>query len=326
MRISSYHQVMEYSNGIVLIRALLSLSGALVRAIRPKQWTKNLIIYLALFFTVNEIWDPYDHGEVISLLIRTTLAFVLFSALSGGVYMVNDLFDMERDLQHPKKRLRPIASGHLPVSLARFVSITLMVGSLVCAFMLEPMFGGVCLAYGIIMVIYTVVMKQVVILDVFVISAGFVLRAVAGAVVLEAPISTWLYVCTGLGALFIALSKRRSELVAAGENAGIQRDTLEWYSSSMLDRLILVVAIFVVLAYSLYAFTAPNLPDNYTMTLTIPFVVYGLFRYAYLVHTKDLGETPEDILITDVPLAISILMWLATVATVLMVFRGEISL
>ena len=319
---SSYHRVMEYPRNASAVLARLSLGRELVRATRPKQWTKNLIIYLALFFTINEAWDPSDQGEMFSLLIRTTLAFVIFSVLSGGVYIINDLFDMERDRRHPKKRLRPIASGRLPIPVARGAAAALMGGSLASAFVLEPLFGGVCLAYGATMVVYTLVVKQVVLLDVFAVSAGFVLRAVAGAAVLEVPISPWLYICTGLGALFIALAKRRSELAVAGKNAGSQRHTLEWYTPRLLDRLIAVVATSVVVAYSLYTFSASNLPENHTMMLTIPFVLYGLFRYAYLVHSKDLGENPEDILISDVPLAMTILLWLATAATVLVVFRG----
>ena len=319
---SKYHRVMEYSRNASSALMLLSLARTLVRATRPKQWTKNLIIYLALFFTINEAWDPNDLSEMFSLFSRTTLAFVLFSLLSGGVYLINDLFDIERDRQHPKKRSRPIASGQLPVPIAWAAAVTLMGGSIGAAFVLEPLFGGVSLAYAATMVVYTLVLKQVILLDVFAISAGFVLRAVAGAAVLEVPISPWLYICTGLGALFIALAKRRSELALAGESAGSQRDTLEWYTSSLLDQLIAVVATSVVVAYSLYTFTASNLPEHQTMMLTIPFVIYGLFRYAYLVHTKDLGENPEDILISDVPLALTILLWLATAATVLVLFRG----
>ena len=172
------------------------------------------------------------------------------------------------------------------------------------------------------MMVYTTALKRLILLDVFAISAGFVLRAVAGAAVLQVPISPWLYICTGLGALFIALAKRRSELVSAGEHAGSQRDTLEWYTPSLLDQLMVVVATSVMLTYSLYSFTAGSLPENHAMMFTIPFVVYGVFRYLYLVHVKNLGESPEDILITDLPLIATIVLWLATAATILVIFRG----
>ena len=302
--------------------ALVGVTKALVRAIRPKQWTKNFLIFLALFFTVNEAWSTGDLGTFFPLLGRSTLAFAIFSALAGGVYLINDVFDIERDRRHPKKRLRPIASGQLPIPIAWIAATGLVSGALSAAFLLEPLFGGTCLAYVLTMLVYTAVLKRLILLDVFAISAGFVLRAVAGAAVLQVPISPWLYICTGLGALFIALSKRRSELELAGESAGSQRDTLQWYSRGLLDQLIGVVATSAVLTYSLYTFTASNLPENHAMMFTIPFVVYGVFRYMYLVHSKNMGESPEDILITDAPLIATIALWLATAAAILVTYRG----
>lgn len=305
-----------------MVSVALGRTGALVRATRPKQWIKNLLIYLAFFFTVNETWDIRDSGEMLSLLGKTTLAFLIFSALSGGVYLLNDIFDMAKDRQHPKKRLRPIASGRLPVGIAWSAATFLTLVGLGSAFVLELHFGGVALAYVATMVAYTLVLKALVLLDVFAISAGFVLRAVAGAAVLEVPISPWLYICTGLGALFIALAKRRSELAVAGAGAGNQRGTLERYSLDLLNQFITVVATSIVLTYSLYTFTAPNLPDNHTMMLTIPFVVYGLFRYMYLVHMENLGESPEDIVITDLPLITAIVGWVVAAAAILVLFRA----
>ena len=164
-----------------------------------------------------------------------------------------------------------------------------MAGGLGSAFVLEPLFGVTAAAYAATMVVYTFLLKRLILLDVFAISAGFVFRAVAGAAVLQVPISPWLYICTGLGALFIALSKRRCELTLAGDAAASQRETLDWYTHSLLDQLIAVVATSVVLTYGLYTFTAENLPDNHSMMLTIPFVVYAIFRYMYLVHTRHLG-------------------------------------
>jgi 4-hydroxybenzoate polyprenyltransferase len=291
-------------------------------ATRPKQWAKNLIIYFALFFTVNEGWDPGDVGAALGLFGKVTLAFIIFSALTGATYLVNDIRDVDKDRAHPRKRLRPIASGQLPVPLAWAAATALTAAGLSGAFLLEPLFGVVSLAYVSTMTAYTLALKHVILLDVFIISGGFVLRAVAGAAVLHVPISPWLYICTGLGALLLALTKRRSELALAGDNAVNQRDTLGRYSLSFLDQLVSIVATSAVVAYSLYTFTAPNLPTNHAMMLTIPFVVYGLFRYLYLVHTHNLGESPEDALSADLPLALSIVGWLVSAAVILGVFRG----
>ena len=318
----AYHPLMESSKNESLMPGLLGISRALVVAARPKQWTKNLIVYFALFFTLNEAWDPGDASAALSLVGKMTLAFILFSALSAAVYLMNDILDIERDLHHPRKRFRPIASGRLPVPIAWLASAALTAVGLSLSFVLEPLFGWVALGYLILMVAYTLELRDLVLLDVFSISGGFVLRAVAGAAVLQVPISPWLYTCTGLGALLIALAKRRSELALSGDGAGMQRNTLEWYTRPLVDQFIAIVAPSTLLAYTLYTFTAPNLPENHAMMLTIPFVVYGLFRYMFLVHVRNLGENPEDILITDVPLIVSIVLWLATSAAILVVFRG----
>ncbi len=298
----------------------MGLARALIIALRPKQWTKNLIIYFALFFTAGDAWDFNDLTPAIKMFGKATVAFVLFSTLSGAVYLINDVFDISKDRQHPKKRARPIASGRVPVPVAWTVAFVLAALSLGLSFSLVPEFGWVASGYLAMMLAYTVLLKRIVILDIFSIGAGFVLRAVAGAAVLQVPVSPWLYVCTGLGALMIALGKRRSELNTAGERAGAQRETLDLYTVPLLDQFIAVVAPATLVAYTLYSFTAPNLPENHTMMLTVPFVVYGLFRYMYLVHTKNLGENPEDILITDIPLIACLGLWLATAATVLTVF------
>ena len=313
---------MEYPRRVASLPALVQTAGALIVSTRPKQWTKNLLIYLALFFTIEEAWSPQDIELVLRLAVRTALAFAIFSALSGAIYLVNDIFDLQRDRQHPIKRNRPIASGRLPITTAGVTALVLGTAGISAAFVLEGLFGVAALAYVATMVAYTLVLKRVVLLDVFAISAGFVVRAVAGAAVIQVPISPWLYICTGVGALFIALAKRRSELAQAGQSAATQRETLRWYSQALLDQFITVIATSVVMAYSLYTFTAANLPENHSMMLTIPFVVYGLFRYMHLVHAKNLGENPEDIVISDVPLIVSIVLWLATSAAILITFRG----
>ena len=312
---------MEFSKDRPVTSGFAGVSKALLVSTRPKQWTKNLLVYIALFFTISEAWDPADTSTAFSLVGKTTLAFILFSALSGAIYIVNDILDLEKDRLHSKKRLRPIPSGAVSTSLGWGAAAVLAAISLSLSFLIEPLFGWIAIGYSVLMVGYSVLLKRLVLLDVFSISGGFVLRAVAGAAVLQVPISPWLYTCTGLGALLIALAKRRSELSLAGDAAGAQRGTLDWYTTSLLDQFIAVVAPSTLLAYTLYTFTAPNLPDNHAMMLTIPFVVYGLFRYMFLVHTKDLGENPEDILVSDVPLIVSILLWLAAAATVLTIFR-----
>ena len=295
---------------------------ALVSSLRPRQWTKNGIVYFAFLFTIHQAWDPQELGTVGTLFGKTTLAFLLFCMITGAVYLFNDMMDIERDKQHPRKHLRPLPSGQLPLPLAAASSLFLASASLSLAFLLEPNFGVVTLVYLVVMVGYTLFLKRVALLDVMSISAGFVLRAAAGAVVIDVPISPWLYICTGLGALLIALGKRRNELQIAGDNSKMQRDVLGDYTTSFLDQLIAIVAPSTLVAYILYTFTADGLPDNHSMMLTIPFVVYGLFRYLYLMHRKNLGETPEEILLTDRPIVATITLWLATAATVLVVFRG----
>lgn len=293
----------------------------LVLSMRPKQWTKNLIIYFALFFTVGDAWSLELINGVLPLLGRATTAFVIFCVLGGGIYLINDSRDIGEDSNHPEKRHRPIASGLVSAWVAGVTAIGLMTVGLVLSFVLDPIFGFVSGTYLVLMIAYTIVLKHVVILDVFSISGGFIIRAVAGAIVIDVPISPWLYACTGLGALLIALSKRRTELSLAGANAKKQRKILAAYSVLVLDQYISVAAMSTLVAYVVYTFTAPNLPDNHAMMLTIPFVGFGMFRYIYLVQVQERGENPEDVLLTDVPLLVSIVLWLGVSLTVLSLFR-----
>lgn len=276
---------------------------------------------MALFFTVNEAWSLTDIDQMAALIGKTTLAFILFSAISAACYLVNDVVDARRDRLHPIKRLRPIAAGTLSRRHALTAAVILSAAGVGSSLLLEPLFGGVAAAYLITTTAYTFVLKRIVVLDVFAIATGFVLRAVAGAVVIQVPVSPWLYICTGLGALFIALAKRRSEVAAAPERAADQRSTLDRYQRGFLDQLIVLSAASLVVVYSLYTFTAQNLPGNNSMMLTIPFVAYGVSRYIYLMHAKNAGERPEEVLTSDVPLIISVVSWLATASTVLVLFR-----
>ena len=294
---------------------------ALLSSMRPRQWTKNLLIYFAFFFTIEDAWHLDDLGEAARLFTRVTVAFAIFCLVSSAVYLLNDVLDAEMDRHHPKKRHRPIAAGVLAPSVALGVSIALVGMGLALAFVLDPAFALVALIYLVSMVAYSTILKRVIIVDIMTISAGFVLRAVAGAVVIDVSISPWLYVCTSLGALFLGFAKRLNEVVLAEETGPLQRETLQEYTPRFLEQLMAIVAPATLVSYILYTFTADNLPENHAMMLTIPFVMYGLFRYLYLVHHKNLGESPEDILLTDVPLIAGIVLWLASASVILLLFR-----
>ena len=295
---------------------------AVLVAARPRQWTKNLLIYVPLFFTAGDVWGLSDAAGALSLLVKATAAVVLFSLVSSGQYMVNDVLDAGEDRKHPRKRLRPVASGALAPPLALAVGGLLAAGGTAAAFLLEPAFGWVTAIYLGTTAAYSFALKRVALLDAFVIGAGFVLRTVAGAAVLEVPVSPWLYTCAGLGALFIALSKRRSELANAGDRASEQREALDLYSVPLLDQLIGVSATAALLTYVLYTFTAPNLPDDHSMMLTAPFAVYTIFRYIYLVQRRGLGENPEDIFTSDLPIVVAVALWLLTALAVLLRAAG----
>ena len=307
-----YHQVVKSENGQRPRAGAVATLGSLIQATRPLQWIKNLLVFLPLFFSVEEAWTLDDPDRALTLVARTAGAFVLFCFLSGSVYLWNDAADVRQDRAHPTKRFRPIASGAVSIRLALSISAVMALGALAASFTVLWPIGPAALAYILVQAAYSAGLKRVPLLDVAIVASGFVLRVLAGAIVIEVPISPWLYLCSGLGALFLALSKRRSELARGGESANEQRDTLRAYTAGMLDQMIGVVATSALVSYALYTFTAANLPDNHAMMLTIPFVVFGLFRYIYLVHTRDAGESPERILIADVPLIMCVVLWLAT--------------
>jgi 4-hydroxybenzoate polyprenyltransferase len=281
----------------------------LLKTMRPKQWPKNVFIFTALVF-VEELFTPIP-------LFRTMAAFILFCLMSSAVYLINDVVDIEKDRQHPTKRLRPLPSGQLRPSIAIAAGVVIPLITLPLSFLLDRYFGFVALAYLLTMTVYSFVFKNIVILDVLTVAAGFVLRAVAGAVVISVPISPWLYVCTTLVALFIGISRRRHELVLLAENANEHRASLNEYSLPLLDQMTAVVTSATIIAYSLYTFSAPNLPSNHAMMLTIPFVLYGLFRYLYLIHVEGKGGTPEEIFLSDLPMMIALGLWALAVIGVL---------
>ena len=297
----------------VLLEVILSM--------RPRQWTKNLIIFLPLPFTINQYWRLSEVPTAIRMTLESLAAFAVFCLLSGAVYLINDLADMEKDRQHPFKRHRPLASGRLGRVPAMVAVSLLLVVSLSGAFLLNWVFGIVALAYFAIMLSYSYQLKHVVLVDVLTIAVGFVLRAVAGAVAIEVPISPWLYVCTILGAVFLGLGKRRHELLLLEGGAGRHRQILEEYSAQLLEQMIVLAGAATLMAYSLYTFSAENVPKNYAMMLTIPFVLYGIFRYLYLIHIKNEGGSPEEMLLGDRPMVLNVGLWLVTSGTILLFFR-----
>ena len=300
---------------------ILTTMRALSRSARPRQWTKSLAVFLPLFFSVNEAWTLDDPDTALLFAARAIGAALVFCLVSGAVYLFNDIADIERDRAHPRKKNRPIASGVLSPRLALAVAVALVLVGLSSAFALSLTFGIVISIYILIQVLYSARLKNIALLDVFSVASGFVLRVLAGAVVIGVPMSPWLYICAGLGSLFIALAKRRSELARAGDAASDQRGILHTYTIGMLDQMIGIVATSAVVSYALYTFTADNLPDNHSMTLTLPFVLYGVFRYIYLVHTRDIAESPEEILISDIPTILAVVLWLATGAIILLLYR-----
>ena len=283
---------------------------ALIRALRPRQWTKNLLVFLPLLFTINEAWSLEDVSSALPLIVRSAAAAALFCLLSAAMYLLNDSLDAEKDRAHPEKRRRPIAAGLVPARFAGALGAALAVALILPAFALDAAFGWVALSYALSQTAYSLGLKRAPLLDVGIVTSGFTLRILAGATAISAPISPWLYVCAGLGALFVALCKRRSELARAGSAAERQRPALAAYTLPMLDQMISVVAAAALIGYSIYTFSAENLPGDRSMMLTIPFVVYGMFRYIYLVHAKDAGEVPERVVLTDAPMLASIALWL----------------
>lgn len=297
--------MMEYLVGMSFIKPLLE-------TMRPRQWPKNGFVFGALLFD-RQVLD-------LSSLGRTLAAFVLLCLMSSAVYVMNDLADVDSDRQHPTKRQRPLPSGRLSPTVARVATAVLTVVSLAAGYVLSPALALVLLAYWLIQVAYTFRLKHVVLLDVLIIATGFVLRVAAGVTVIEVErFSPWLYVCMALLALFMALGKRRHELVLLGQNASNHRAILGEYSLDLIDRLIGIVTTSTLVAYSLYTFLAEGLPENHLMMLTIPFVLYALFRYLYLIHVRQEGGAPEEVLLRDRPLQANLALWLVTVFVALYV-------
>ncbi len=290
----------------------------LLKTMRPKQWTKNAFVFTALIFD-RKLFHPAP-------FIKTLLAFILFCMAASAVYLVNDLVDMERDRQHPKKRFRPLASGELSPHVAGIAAFILTIAAIGGGFWIHTGLGFIVTGYLLLQFAYSFVLKHLVIIDVMTVAAGFVLRVAAGVVVVEvARFSPWLYVCTTLLALFIAINRRRHELVLLADGAKNHRKILDEYNIQFLDEMNSMVTASTVIAYSLYTFSAPNLPRNHSMMLTIPFVIYGLFRYLYLIHVRGEGGAPDELILRDIPLFLDVLLWVLAVILILYSFPGNAS-
>ncbi|MBM3137545.1 MAG: decaprenyl-phosphate phosphoribosyltransferase [Chloroflexi bacterium] len=276
--------------------------GDLIRSLRPKQWIKNLFILAALVF------DRQLSNT--SALSRTLYGLAIFCMISSAVYLFNDIFDKDADAVHPTKRQRPIASGRISIPLAASAGMLLAAISLIWSYQLSFAFFLICAFYLVTNLFYSKWLKHVPIIDVMIVASGFVLRVAAGVTLIQVErFSPWLYVVTTLLALFIGFGKRRAELTLLTTDANNHRAVFEGYSIEFLDQLITIVSGTTIVAYSLYTFSAPNLPSNYSMMLTIPFVLYGIFRYLYLVKVRESGGEPEELVMKDRPLQLSVFLW-----------------
>jgi len=286
---------------------ILNIAKYIFLSLRPKQWTKNLLIFAALIFSQNLSNGFYDAAVVIG--------FLIFCIISGSIYTLNDIVDKGKDKLHPTKSKRPVASGNLPVGYAVFSFLFFLFLGIVAAFNLETNFGWVVLIYVALQILYTFILKNIVILDIFIIALGFVLRVIAGAEIISVPISSWLLVCTLFLSLFLALGKRRFELIKMAKKAASHRVALKEYSVSLLDQMITVVTSATVVAYAIYTLSQETLNKFHTDKLiyTLPFVLYGVFRYLYLIYQKETGGHPEEILVSDIPLILNILLYGLTV-------------
>ena len=282
-----------------------------VVSLRPEQWTKNLIVFAGLLFG-GRLTDP-------SAVLLAVATFATFCALSGAVYLVNDVADRDADTQHPLKRMRPIAAGQLSTRTALLIAVVLATAAMAATLLVRPVVGLAAGGYLVLLLLYSAALKNIVIIDALTIAGGFVLRAVAGALAVSVPISQWLLVCTTLLALFLAFSKRRHELTVLGEAATGHRRILEEYTPYLLDQMVAVVTASTLIAYTVYA-TSPETAGRLGTTrlgLTIPFVLYGIFRYLYLVHQKRGGGSPAVLLMTDRPLLACVALWALSVALIL---------
>ncbi|WP_433745410.1 decaprenyl-phosphate phosphoribosyltransferase [Paenibacillus amylolyticus] len=287
-----------------------SIVSGLIRLLRPKQWTKNLLLFAALLFSFEEIRPE--------TILATLLGFILFSLVAGCVYILNDFVDRDRDRQHPMKKYRPIASGQVNPSHALLFGIILLILSVGTAFMMNPLFGVLCIVYFLLNVSYSFVLKHLVILDMMTIAAGFVLRAIAGGVLIHVQFTPWFLICTMLLSLFLAIGKRRNELTLLEGNTGSHRKVLDNYSITLLDQFNTIVTTATIISYSLFTFTSDR---TIHLMWTIPLVIYGMFRYLYLIHMKNQGGSPDRVLFEDKPILITVILYVISVVTIFTIFE-----
>ncbi len=289
----------------------MSVARALIKTMRPKQWAKNVFLFAPLVFD-----RKLTHLDA---LLPTIAGAVLFSLLASVVYIINDIADVEADRQHPTKRNRPIAAGTLPIPVAWGAAITLLVITLPLAFALTPAFFIICLIYLTLNLAYSRWLKHIVLLDIIVLASFYVIRVAAGVAIIQVErFSPWIYIFTIFLALLIGTGKRRAELSELTH--GNTRRVLDGYTLPFLDQLITLASGVTIITYSLYTFSAPNLPDNHTMMLTIPFVIYSVFRYQYLLQVENAGGAPEDLVLADRPLQIAIVLFGLAVLVVFYAF------
>jgi 4-hydroxybenzoate polyprenyltransferase len=282
---------------------------ALLKTMRPRQWTKNGFIFFALIFDKQLF--------LLGPFLRTLAGFFLFCLISSSVYLFNDISDVEADRNHPVKKFRPIASGQLPIGVAWAAALLLIIVALPLAYLLSPAFMLVLVTYLVINLLYSRWLKHVPILDVMIIAFGFVLRVAAGVTLITVErFSPWLYMITLLFSLYIGLGKRRAEISLLSQGAGAHRRVLDGYTLPLLDQYITIVSGTTIIAYSLYTFFAPNLPENHTMMLTIPFVIYGIFRYLQLIQIGNAAGSPDEVALKDRPLQITMVLWVLAVIAV----------
>ena len=276
--------------------------SALLKTMRLRQWIKNGFIFFALIFDKQLF--------MLAPFLRTLAGFFLFCLISSAVYLLNDIADVEADRQHPEKRHRPLASGALPVNVAVGAAILLSLVALLLGYWMAPAFAGILAIYLILNILYSFWLKHVPILDVLIVSSGFVLRVAAGVTLITVErFSPWLYVITTLFSLYIGLGKRRAEMNLLAGGAAAHRKVLDGYTIPLLDQYITIVSGMTIITYSLYTFSAPNLPLNHSMMLTIPFVVYGIFRYLQLIQTGHAAGAPDEVALKDRALQVTVLLW-----------------
>ena len=299
----------------------MNAAVGLFKTARPRQWVKNLLVFLPLLFAVDLVWSAGDLATLLPYAPPLAILFAAFCALSSAVYILNDFADRNADRQHPTKRFRPIASGSVPLPLAGAALAALAAGGMVGLYAISDAPYRILAVIGVVYLLanvgYSLRLKSVALVDVMLVAAGYVLRAVAGAVAVGATPSPWLYAVTAAGALFIVIGRRYAEARLAGPDADAQRPTLQHYGPPVGGQLLVLSATAALVSYALYAVEADNLPDNNTMLLTVPLVIFGLFRYLYLLNNSQDAESPEMLMLKDAPLLLSIAAWVIVAGAVL---------